>query len=267
MVALSSKRHRALSSARRMELPWRIGLFLNFISYCVSTGDPARAAKPLETVSPRENVEGSQDNRKPKDAGMTVFLEKSNDCVVGVAGGSSVLFCVYGGARGIQLGYLAIEWRTGGALVHGFVTGADQLGHQDPLYSNRTQLFPAGLQEGNFSLRLSGIMAGDAQDYGCYFTDSGEGPLQHLCSVCLAVAVDRSGRGSGLLIRPASALTSGRTGWEGMWLCGTVLCVMVAILVAGVLLYQNRLDRKSERTPQADQENLEAGYSEGIEED
>nr|XP_015217135.1 PREDICTED: CD276 antigen-like isoform X2 [Lepisosteus oculatus] len=228
MVALSSKRHRALSSASRMELPWRIGLFLNFISYCVSTG---------------------------------------NDCVVGVAGGSSVLFCVYGGARGIQGRYLAIEWRTGGALVHGFVTGADQLGHQDPLYSNRTQLFPAGLQEGNFSLRLSGIMAGDAQDYGCYFTDSGEGPLQHLCSVCLAVAVDRSGRGSGLLIRPASALTSGRTGWEGMWLCGTVLCVMVAILVAGVLLYQNRLDRKSERTPQADQENLEAGYSEGIEED
>nr|XP_015217136.1 PREDICTED: CD276 antigen-like isoform X3 [Lepisosteus oculatus] len=214
MVALSSKRHRALSSASRMELPWRIGLFLNFISYCVSTG---------------------------------------NDCVVGVAGGSSVLFCVYGGARGIQGRYLAIEWRTGGALVHGFVTGADQLGHQDPLYSNRTQLFPAGLQEGNFSLRLSGIMAGDAQDYGCYFTDSGEGPLQHLCSVCLAVAVDRSGRGSGLLIRPASALTSGRTGWEGMWLCGTVLCVMVAILVAGVLLYQNRLDRKSERTPQADQ--------------
>nr|XP_015216985.1 PREDICTED: CD276 antigen-like [Lepisosteus oculatus] len=117
----------------------------------------------------------------------TLCMCAGKDCIA-IMGESTVLPCVYRKGSELDLGSIAIEWRSDSVIVHSFVYGKDALDKQGETYINRTQLFLTALKMGNFSLRLSDISMDDARIYKCIFHQNGLESSVHLDQVCLTPA-------------------------------------------------------------------------------
>ncbi|XP_060708562.1 CD276 antigen homolog [Hemiscyllium ocellatum] len=77
-----------------------------------------------------------------------------------------VLPCTY--KRNVLLSDLQVIWGTlKREIVHKFVNGSDDLREQDPQFRNRTKLFKAQLEQGNWSVLISDLRESDQAEYQC----------------------------------------------------------------------------------------------------
>ncbi|XP_067831492.1 CD276 antigen-like [Heptranchias perlo] len=107
--------------------------------------------------------------------------------IIALFGRDLTLPCTFNPVPSISLPRLVITWQLVGSdrVVHSYYYQQDQLSKQDPLYLNRTRLFPEGLLAGNASLQLRDVRLSDEATYMCS-ASSETGSSKRLVQVTVA---------------------------------------------------------------------------------
>lgn len=92
--------------------------------------------------------------------------------IVGVIGRSTILPC-FSSESWNKRTDINVRWRHNSTLNVCDITKGKYSGeHQEPDYKNRAEVFPDEFVKGNFSLKLSNLMATDAGEYKCFILHS-----------------------------------------------------------------------------------------------
>ncbi|XP_051986477.1 uncharacterized protein LOC127646698 [Xyrauchen texanus] len=154
-----------------------------------------------------------------------------DECIEGVIGEDVILPCVYNGVKNVTSLHISSEWRRGMEVIHTSVWTDGQVEMQNVSHSIRTTVSSLAPKTGDFSMEFHDIHLSDAHNYSFHLKLDGQDSSPPICTICLNV------------VGVSSSAEVGRLS-EAMWMFSMALCVVVFLLVALSLGFQNKWDRE-----------------------